>query len=74
MALHRRDLEAVMPDLPRARDTIRRGLSNMRHIGSSRDVKVRQSARFLQKLTRAALRRHAKVCYFVFVVHRPNGC
>lgn len=74
MALHRQDLEAVMPDLPRAKDTLRRGLRNMRHIGSSRDVKVRHSATFLQKLTRAALSRHAKVCYFGLFVHIPNGC
>ena len=62
MALHRQDLIAVVPVLPKAHDMIRRGLRIIRRIAAMGVLKAQQSERFLQKLIRAALRQDEKVC------------
>lgn len=60
-ALHRQDLDAVVPDLPRAHDTIQKGLKIMHSLAATGATKAQQSERFVQRLMRATLRRVEKV-------------
>ena len=68
MALHRQDLSAVVRDLPKTHDTIRRGFSIIRRIVTIGGLKARQSERFLQRLARATMRRNQKVR---MKIHQP---
>lgn len=61
-ALHRQDLDVVVPDLSRAYDTIDKGLKIMHSLAATGAPEAQQSKRFVQSLMRATKRRGEKVC------------
>lgn len=69
MGLRKDDLDAVLPDISRARILVHRGFSSIHEMASQGGAKVAQSKRFLKRLMKATSRHGQEVsrsCHYDF--------